>query len=139
MRDAISARDIAVSGLRAQRTRMNIIANNLANVNTTRTPQGGAFKRQLTILHGEPIQPAVPGRNPGVRVEKVMDDPSPLRMVYDPSHPDANKDGYVSYPNVDVAMEMVDMLSAERAYDANVAVILSSRRMRERALEIIQK
>lgn len=138
MTHAISAKDIAVSGLRAQRTRMNVIANNLANLSTTRTPEGGAFRRQLTILRGEQVKSGTPGRDPGVSVEKVIKDPSPLRQVFDPSHPDANKDGYVAYPNIDVAMEMVDMLSAERAYDANIAVLVSSRRMRDRAMEIIQ-
>jgi flagellar basal-body rod protein FlgC len=135
----ISAKEIAVSGLRAQRTRMNIIANNIANAETTRTPEGGAFRRQLAVLQGGQIGT---GKNPeklGVNVTKVVADPSPFRVVYNPGHPDANKDGYVEYPNISMAMEMVDLISAQRAYDANVSVIVSDRRMTQKALEIIQK
>ncbi len=137
---AISARDIAVSGLRAQRMRMNVIANNLANAETTRTPDGGgAFRRQLTIFRGEQIRRGANPQQLGVRVKNIVPDPTPLRMVFDPQHPDADPDGYVQYPNVNVAVEMVDLISAQRAYEANIAVIVSSSRMRQRALDIIQR
>lgn len=134
----ISAREIAVSGLRTQRTRMNIIANNVANALTTRSADGGPFRRQLAIIRGEQIRPNVDPEKLGVRVSKVITDPSPLRMVHDPSHPDANAEGFVAYPNVDLAMEMVDLVSAQRAYEANVAVIMSDKRMNQTALEIIR-
>lgn len=135
----ISAREIAVSGLRAQRTRMNVIANNIANAETTRTPDGGgAFRRQLTIFRGEQIRRGANPQQLGVRVKNIIQDSTPLRTIYDPQHPDANAEGYVSYPNVNIAVEMVDMISAQRAYEANIAVIVSSSRMRQRALDILQ-
>ena len=136
----ISAREIAVSGLKAQRVRMNVIANNIANAETTRTPEGGPFRRQMVLLRGEQLKPHV--RNPGklgVHVKRIVSDPMPFRTVYDPSHPDANESGYVQYPNVRLAVEMVNLVAAQRAYDANVAVLVSDRRMTEKALEIIQK
>jgi len=134
----ISAREIAVSGLRAERTRMNVIANNIANAETTRTPEGGPFRRQLAVFRGQRLE-GIPARQGGVRVTKVIGDPSPFRLVYDPSHPDANTEGYVAFPKVSLAVEMVDLISAQRAYDANVAVLVSDRRMAEKALEIIQR
>lgn len=139
MLESVSSREIAVSGLRAQRVRMNIIANNISNVGTTRTESGGPFRRQLAVFRGEQIHA---GRNPekvGVRVARIEGDSSPFPLVFDPNHPDANSAGYVSYPNVNVAVEMVDMVSAQRAYEANIAVLVSDRRMTQKALEIIQK
>jgi flagellar basal-body rod protein FlgC len=138
MLKAISARDIAVSGLRAQRTRMNIIANNIANAETTRTPEGGAFRRQLAVLRGEQIERGLNPERVGVRVKRIEDDLSPLKTVFDPSHPDANADGYVEYPNVNLAVEMVDLIGAQRGYEANIAVIASGSRIRQRALDILQ-
>lgn len=139
MLEAISAQDIAVTGLKAQRLRMNVIANNIANSQTTRTPgTGQAFRRQMVVLRGEPIRPWREESKYGVRVKRVVPDPTPLRQVYDPGHPDANAEGIVSYPNVDLAMEMVDLVSAQRAYEANIAVVLSSKRITQQALEIIR-
>ena len=139
MVEAISARDVAVSGLKAQRARMNVIANNIANIDTTQTPQGGAFRRQLAVFRGEQLRPGFNTEKLGVRVKGVVSDKSALRMVYNPSHPDANADGYVAYPNISTAVEMADLVSAQRGYDANVAVITSDKRMTQKALEIIQK
>lgn len=133
------ARQIAVSGLRAQRQRMNIIANNLANAQTTRTEDGGAFRRQLTLLAGRSIDDPGKAGQGGVYVKDVIKDMSPLEKVYDPSHPDADKDGYVSLPNVNVATEMVDLISAQRAYEADIAVLSSGSRMHQRALDILQR
>ena len=136
----ISAREIAVSGLKAQRIRINVIANNIANAQTTRTPEGGPFRRQMAVFRGEQLRPHE--HNPkrlGVHVMKVVSDPTPFRMVYDPSHPDADEEGYVQYPNIRLAVEMVNLVAAQRAYDANVAVLVSDRRMNQKALEIIQK
>ncbi len=139
MLEAIGARDIAVSGLRAQRVRMNIIANNIANAETTRTENGGgAFRRQLVVLRGEQIRPGANPERLGVRVKRIKRDPSPLRQVFEPNHPDANEEGYVAYPNINIAAEMVNLIAAQRAYEANVAVVVSGRRMNDRALEIIQ-
>ena len=137
MLDQISAREIAVSGLHAQRTRMNIIANNIANATTTRTPEGGAFRRQMVILHGETIRSNSNTETPGVHVKRVEQDPSPLRSVFQPGHPDADADGYVSYPNIDVAVEMVDMISAQRAYEANLAVLSTNSQLGDRALAVL--
>lgn len=136
---AISGKEISVSGLKAQRIRMNVIANNIANAESTRTLKGGLFHRQLAIFRGTEWKPGAKPSNLGVQVTKVVSDPSPSRIVYDPGHPDANKDGYVSYPNVNVAVEMADLVSAQRAYDANVTVILSDKKMAAKALEIIQR
>lgn len=137
--DQISARDIAVSGLRAQRTRMNFIANNIANAETTRTPDGGAFRRQVVIFRGEEIKRITNPERLGVSVTRIERDDSPLRQVYDPQHPDANEDGIVEYPNVNMAVEMVNLISAQRAYEANIAVIQSGRQMNQRALDILQQ
>lgn len=139
MLSEISARRIAVSGLRAQRERMNIIANNLANAQTTRTPEGGAFRRQLVLLEGQPLQSNGRQDEGGVHISKVVKDMTPLEKVYEPGHPDADAEGYLSLPNVNVAGEMVDLISAQRAYEANIAVLASGSRMRARALEILQR
>ncbi|HOE67481.1 MAG TPA: flagellar basal body rod protein FlgC [Candidatus Hydrogenedentes bacterium] len=136
--EAVSARDIAVSGMRVQRVRMTVSANNIANINTTRTASGGAFRRQLAVLKGSQIRPNMEAEKFGVRVKRVESDPSPLRTVFQPGHPDADADGYVAYPNIDLATEMVDLVSAQRAYEANIAVLASDRRMNQKALEIIQ-
>lgn len=138
MLDKVSAIGIAVSGLKAQRTRMNVIANNVANALTTRTERGGAFRRQMVIFRGNQIRPWIDEDKFGVRVKRIESDRSPLRLVYEPSHPDANADGYVEYPNVDVSVEMVNLVSAQRAYDANIAVIQSGRRITQKATEIIE-
>ena len=139
MLQSISATDIAVGGIRAQRFRMNVIANNIANALTTRTPQGGPFRRQMTIFRGEQIGPTLKPERFGVRVKEVVSDRTPFREVYDPTHPDANLDGIVLYPNVNISVEMINLLSAQRAYEANVDVILTSRAMGDKALEIIQQ
>ncbi len=138
MHEAISAKDIAVSGLKAQRIRMNVIANNIANIHTTRTPQGGPFRRQLAIFRGNQLKRGVNPQNVGVRVKDIVGDASPFRIVYQPDHPDADGEGYVRYPNVRTSVEMANLVSAQRAYDANVAVIVSDKRMQQRALEIIR-
>jgi flagellar basal-body rod protein FlgC len=138
MLEAVSARDIAVSGLRAQRTRMNVIAQNIANAMSPVTAKGGAFRRQMTILRGESITPIASADKLGVEVKEIASDPSPLRRVFEPGNPYADAEGYVEYPNIDLAVEMVDLVSAQRAYEANIAVVLSSKRMTQKALEILQ-
>ncbi|HEO72498.1 MAG TPA: flagellar basal body rod protein FlgC [Candidatus Hydrogenedentes bacterium] len=137
--DQLSARDIAVSGLKAQRTRMNVIANNIANAQTTRTPEGGAFRRQLVIFRGMQMRGKRIPDELGVEVKEIRCDPSPFSRVYDPEHPDADTEGYVEYPNVSIAVEMTNLISAQRAYEANIAVVVSDKRMGQKALEIIQR
>lgn len=139
MIQSISGRDIALSGLKAQRVRMNVIALNIANAETTRTPEGGPFRRQLAVFRGEQMRPGANPERLGVRVKRIITDDSPFRTVYNPVHPDADADGYVKMPNITMAVEMVDLISAQRAYDANIAVMVSERRMNQRALEIIQR
>lgn len=135
--NTISATDIAVDGLRVQRTRMNVIANNIANMQTTRTPEGGPFRRQLAIVRGEQIGRSLNPDRFGVKVKDIVDDDSPFRQVYDPSHPDANEDGIVLFPNVNLSIEMINLVAAQRVYEANINVILSDRSMSQKALEII--
>ncbi len=140
MFEPISAREIAASGLKAQRTRMNVIANNIANAQTTRTEGGGgAFRRQMVMLRGNQIRRGANPDGVGVRVTRVAEDPTPFRTVFDPSHPDADASGYVAFPNIDISTEMVNLLAAQRAYEANIAVVVSGSRMRQSALRIIDR
>jgi flagellar basal-body rod protein FlgC len=134
-----SALDISASGLYAERTRMNVIANNLANSNSTRTPEGGPFKRQLVVLRGTEVTDPGNLTGLGVSVTGVIDDSSPFPLVYDPGHPDANADGYVAMPNVNVVEEMVDMITALRAYEANVTAIDTNKNMVRSSLDIIRE
>ncbi len=129
---------ISGSALTAERLRMDTIANNLANVTSTRTAHGGPYQRQVPVFASRTAeQPNKLGfRGAGVHVVGIHVDPSPARLVYEPSHPDADPEGYVAYPNVNVVTEMVDMISATRAYEANITLINSSRNMALKALEI---
>ena len=146
-----SSINTAATGLTAERTRLDVIADNIANVNTTRTTEGGPYRRSRVIFRPRVSQPY--WRSPflpeylkgeigqGVRVSGIQKDyDAKPRLVYDPTHPDAIKSGprqgYVEYPNVNVVQEMVDMISASRAYEANVSIINGSRSMFLRALEI---
>lgn len=146
----MSSLDVSASGLTAQRLRMDTIANNMANAETTRTSGGGPFRRQVVVFEARQAQP--PGRfqqllsrqanayiGEGVRVKEIRElneTESPFRKVYEPSHPDADDQGYVNYPNVNVVEEMVNMISATRAYEANAKVIEATKAMAVRALEI---
>ncbi len=145
-----SSIEVSASGLSAERLAMDVIANNLANVNTTRTPEGGAFKRQLVIFAQKQEQSDNASMNPldteddpgksrdGVAAVGIMSDPGPDRMVYDPTHPDADANGYVHMPNIDVVKEMVDMIAASRAYQANVTAIQESRNMGNAAMNLLK-
>lgn len=142
--------DTAASGLSAERLRMDIISNNLANVNTTRTESGGPYRRQLAVfqarrphtsflelLHRDPNQMQEEEKvGRGVRVLRVLEDQSPLRREYAPEHPDADNEGYVMKPNVNVVHEMVDMITASRAYEANITTVNTSKDMLVRAMDI---
>ncbi len=136
---------ISGSALTAERLRLDIIANNLANVNTTRTAGGGPYRRQMAVFapRGEQVQWMFPGvestqsfRGKGVRVAGIVEDGTDFKKVHQPGHPDADAAGYVSYPNVNVATEMVDLMAATRAYEANVAAIGAARSMAQSALDI---
>lgn len=145
-----SALNISATGLTAQRLRMDLISSNIANATTTRTPDGGPYRRKRAIFAPENIRPnykspLVPDRihhgdGQGVRIVKIEDDTSPFRLVYDPTHPDAiktgTKKGYVEMPNINVVMEMTDLISASRSYEANVTMINNAKSMSNKALEI---
>lgn len=138
--------DIGASALTAQRLRMDTISQNIANINTTRTENGTPYRRRVTIF--EEKSPSAPFSDylsesskdrftgKGVRVSQIVEDKTPFKKVYDPGHPDADKDGYVQMPNVDVITEMVNMISATRAYEANVTSINTSKSMALKALDI---
>lgn len=127
---------ISASGLTAERLRLDIVANNLANAETTRTPQGGPYRRQ-TVIFAQRLQRALHGwRNAGVQVAAIVEDDGPPRLAYQPDHPDARADGYVEYPNVNVVNEMIDMLGATRAYEANAAVLQATKQLASYALEM---
>lgn len=132
--------DISASALTAERFRLDVIADNIANMNTTRTAEGGPYRRKTVSF--EQIQKPFSEyldtsfRGNGVRVSAVHEDPSPFKLVYDPTHPDANEDGYVEMPNVDIVTEMIDMISASRAYEANVTALNAYKNIAMRALEI---
>ena len=139
--------EVSASGLSAERLAMDTIANNIANANTTRTAEGGPFKRQLVVFaqkqDASSASVAVAGGDPsasqaGVHVVGIVNDNSPDRLVYDPTHPDADANGYVHMPNVDVVKEMVDMMAASRAYEANVTAIQESRTMGNADLNILK-
>jgi flagellar basal-body rod protein FlgC len=166
--------EISSSGLSAERLAMDVIANNIANANTTRTPQGGAFKRQLVVFAQKPgaaegdgaseasdddaNDPFAPPRpfgmsdmgdmgDPdssgkasveGVQVLGIQDDQSPDRLVFDPNNPEADARGYVHYPNVEIVKEMVDLMAASRAYQANVAAITASNNMGDADLSVLK-
>ena len=137
------AMDVSASGLTAQRFRMDVISENIANMDTTRTDTGEPYRRRVTVFEQQPgdsfssyLSSAASGATGGVRVVGVTEDPSPLKLEYDPTNPDANAEGYVQKPNVDVVTEMVDMISASRAYEANVTALNASKDMYMKALEI---
>lgn len=126
--------NISASGLTAQRLRLDTIASNLANIETTRTNEGTPYRRQVPIFRE--IFDHYNGISKGVEVVAIVRDNSPFRMVYDPGHPDANQEGYVLYPNVNPVVEMTDMISATRSYEANLSLIASAKSMFLKALEI---
>lgn len=130
----------ASSAMAAERTRIDVLAVNIANANTTRTPEGGPYRRQL--VHFAPVlERAESGKDEvvGVRVSKVApDEVTPMPRIFDPSHGDADAQGYVTLPNVNPVMEMADLISATRAYEANIAAQEQFVAMAERALRLVQ-
>lgn len=132
-----SALRISASALTAERLRMDIIANNVANAQTTRTAEGGPFQRHRVVF--SEVAANVQGQSGGgVVVDEIALDDRPGNVVNDPNHPDADAEGNVEYPNVDIATEMVDMISATRAYEANVVAMQTAKNMLAKALEITQ-
>lgn len=160
MTDFLNSLNISGSGLTAQRARMDIIAQNIANSEVTRTETGGPYRRQVVVLkstgdhpnfkdvleaaeHGVTINSArnfVRGGGrvytDGVKVDRIIEDQTPFVPVYDPEHPDANEDGYVMYPNVDRTQEIIDMMGASRAYQANITAFNAVKEMLQKAMDM---
>jgi flagellar basal-body rod protein FlgC len=145
--------DISASALTAERMRMDVTAENLANAQTTRTANGGPYRRKEVVVQEVPqgggfagsLKSAMgvgsSGRAGGassVEVAGIVEDSSPNKMVYDPGHPDANAQGYVAMPNVDSVTEMVDLISSSRAYEANVTALQSAKTMFSKTLDLLR-
>lgn len=147
----LSSMNVVASGLTAQQLRLDVVAENITNANTTRTEAGGAYRRKMVVFE------AVPGRDSfrdvfartagtvsnqgyenagGVRVTQIVEDPSDLKLIFDPTHPDANEDGYVELPNVDTIKEMSDAMAATQAYSANVTALNTLKAVIAKGLEI---
>jgi flagellar basal-body rod protein FlgC len=141
--------DISASGMSAERLRMDVIAENLANADTTRGPNGGPYRRKEVVLQEggsggsfaatlQGVQGAQSSTGGGVEVTGIVNDPSPLKRVYDPGHPDADAQGYVTMPNVEPVTEMVDLITASRGYEANVQAMNASKSMFTKTLDILR-
>ena len=140
--------NIAATGMSVERLRTDVISNNIANATSTRTQEGGAYRKQTVVV--EPIASKNPqwrspfisgdqdnGPGKGVRVRNIVKDTEQGRMVYDPSHPDADENGYVTYPNVNVVQEMTDLIDATRSYEANATAFDASKSMASKGLELM--
>lgn len=137
--------NVSATGMTAQRFRMDVISENIANINTTRDENGNVYRRKQVVFaeksslnFGETLYNSMNAYTPsGVRVTEVVEDPSDLKMVYDPSHPDADENGYVMYPNVDTITEMTNMIDASRSYEANATAFDASKSMAMKGLELL--
>jgi flagellar basal-body rod protein FlgC len=134
----IAGIDVTAGALNANKTRLDIVAQNIANAQTTRTAGGGAYQRQVVSFETELIRRATGGglSLQSVRIGAIAPDHTPGQQVYNPQHPDATADGLVSMPNVNLSYEMVDLITASRAYEANLTVVKNARQMAMKALEI---
>jgi flagellar basal-body rod protein FlgC len=141
------AMEVSASGLTAERMRMDVVAENLANAQTTRGADGQPYRRKEVVLaerqaeggFGAALRGAMTGGKPGgVEVAAITQDQTPLKQVYDPGHPDADANGYVQMPNVDPVAEMVDLITAQRAYEANVTAMQAAKQMFAKTLELLR-
>jgi flagellar basal-body rod protein FlgC len=136
------AMDISVSAINANRTYMEIISSNLANINTTRTELGGPYRRKMPVFAEKPLDfseslsAAEKKMSGGIEIKDIVEDPAPFQKVFNPGHPDADKEGYVSLPNVSMAKEMVDMVYVEKVYEANVTAFNATKSMAKETLSI---
>jgi flagellar basal-body rod protein FlgC len=134
--------NISATALTSQRLRLDLISSNLANVNTTRTSDGGPYQRKDVIFKSQPVSfesvldDVLSEQTPGVAIDRIYNDPKPFMMRYEPNHPDANSSGYVTYPNINVIEEMVNMISASRSFEANTTAIETAKSMALRAIEL---
>ncbi len=143
----LSSFDISASGLTAQRQRLDIASENIANMNTTRTESGGVYRRKMVVLASKSSAPSfrsefqnrlgsrIAGKG-GVQVANIVEDRRDLEPIYNPTHPDANEEGYVMMPNVDLVKEITDSMSATRSYEANITAFNAMKLMAQKALEI---
>jgi len=140
--DIFTAIQVSASALSAQRTRLNVISSNLANVGTTRTPEGGPYRKQDVVFRSSEnvfdrqLQGAMQAGVKGVEVAEIRPNDRSFRTIYQPGHPDADANGMLVLPNINVMEEVVDMMTATRTYEANVSAIKSAQRMALKALEI---
>jgi flagellar basal-body rod protein FlgC len=140
----MSGMNISASGMTAQRLRMDIISQNIANVSTTRDENGNPYRRKAVVFaekdatpFGQILMKTAGVAGNGVKVTRIVEDTeTPMRKVYDPSHPDADEEGYVTYPNVNVVQEMTDLIDATRSYEANVTAFNATKSMALKGLEI---
>ena len=131
--------EISSSGLYAQRKRLDVIASNLANLETTRTETGGPYRRKMVVMSTKPVEgfdEVLSSRLEGVEIDDIVEDDAPFMKVYNPGHPDADEQGYVLKPNVDLIVEITNMLVAKRNFEANVTAVRSTKQMALKALEI---
>ena len=131
--------EISSSGLYAQRKRLDVIASNLANLETTRTENGGPYRRKMVVMSTKPVEgfdEVLSSRLEGVKIDDIVEDDAPFMKVYNPGHPDADEQGYVLKPNVDLVVEITNMLVAKRNFEANVTAVRSTKQMALKALEI---
>jgi flagellar basal-body rod protein FlgC len=132
----MSAFRVCSSGLAAQRAKMDVIVSNLANINTTRTPEGGPYRRKGIVFSSEPLKGSFDDILRMVKVEGITEDKESIKMVFDPAHPDADSKGIVAMPDINTVVEMADMIAANRAYEACVTAFDATKNMALKALEI---
>jgi flagellar basal-body rod protein FlgC len=147
MSGLFSMLEISGSALSAERERAEVVAANLANANTTKTSSGGPYRRKEVVFAGSRMFPfqlalnqvsSLPGSVPTVRIARVVNDPTPAQMRYEPGNPNANKQGYVAYPAINPIQEMVDLMGATRAYQLNASAVSASKQMLQEALDILR-
>lgn len=135
---------ISASGMKAQRTRMEVVASNLSNVHTTSTDEGGPYRKKdvvfkaIDVLEDKSFGGTLSKKIEGVKAESIQESEKPMQKVFSPSHPDADEEGYVTYPNVNLMEEMTDMVAATRAYEANVNVLNTTKDMFLKTLDLIK-
>ena len=138
----LTAFNISANGMSAERLRINVISSNIANINTTRTPEGGPYRRKDVVFEAVPVNDKNDFEDylniETVKVKDIVEDSRPPILKYDPSNPDADKDGYVKMPNINIVEEMVNLINASRSYEANVQVLRSAKEMITRTIDILR-
>ena len=130
--------EISSSALRAERTRAEVVASNMANAETTRTPEGGPYKRKMVVFSSDRPRFASAMEGTGVKISEVVEDKSDPIRRFEPNHPDADAQGYVAYPDINPIEEMTDLMSATRAYELNASAVQSTKNMLQESLELLK-